>query len=153
MTAIMGWVRHNFWYKIASLALALVLWTYVVSSEPLVEEVIRVRVVPVNLAEGLQIVSVEPDNVPVSVRARRNLLSAIRRGVHPLELRADLSGRNEPGTHRVGLELVGLPRGASGTLSEHLFANIVVDKVVTRTWTIDDVRQGYPAGGFTVDSI
>ena len=153
MNAILGWVRHNPWYKLASLALALTLWAYVVSSEPLVDETVRVPVVLEHLGPGLQIASFEPKDIPVTITARKNVVAAMRRGDQDMKLCGDLSGRKVGGPQRVSLNLINVPRGATATMWEPRFAEVVVDTVVTRTRNIDVVRRGYPAEGLIVDSI
>jgi YbbR domain-containing protein len=153
MNVITGWVRHNFWYKIAAIVLALMLWAYVVSSQPVGEETIRVPVTSKNLPPGLQVVTFEPRDIPVTVSARKNLLSAILRRDFQIRFVADLSRVEVGRSRKVHVELVGLPRGATSTTMEPPYADFVVDRTVTRTWAIDAVRQGYPASGFTVERI
>ncbi len=68
---IINWIKHNFWYKVLSLALSVALWMYVVNTyNPVIALDARAVVEVRNVPEGLQQISIDPSEIEVRLQGR-----------------------------------------------------------------------------------
>lgn len=108
LRALLASVKHEWPVKVASLLIAIVLWSYVVGSNSLVVTVRRsMPVQVVNLASGLRYSDLAPPRVSVTLRAARSIIRSTAMGQVRAELNA--AGRG-PGTLERAPTLANLPR-------------------------------------------
>lgn len=130
--------------KLLSLLLALFLWVYVVTAEaPQLERVLPIAVKVENLGDGLAVAQLPPS---VSVRLR----TPVRMEIHPENLTAsvDLKGLGE-GSWTVPVSVKPIP-GVTLMETRPDSVNLLVEKVETKTLTVEIVYFGQLPQGFTL---
>ncbi len=130
--------------KALSLLLALFLWAYVVTAEaPQLERVLPISVKVENLGEGLA-----ASQLPLTVSVR--LRAPVRMEVNPENLTAsvDLKGLGE-GSWTVPVSVKPIP-GATLVETRPDSVNLLLEKVETKTLTVEIVYFGQLPQGFTL---
>ncbi|HWB85742.1 MAG TPA: CdaR family protein [Bryobacteraceae bacterium] len=152
---ILGLVFHNFWWKLLSLVIAVVLWA-LVASEPELATFATVRLEFKNLPENLEIGSSATETVSLELRGPSGELSSLGESKHPSVV-LDLAGV-QPGirTFTVGDGNVKLPRGirmVRATPSEVRFdfERRMVRSIPVEARFTGEGENGYVVAGYTVD--
>ncbi|MCX5976980.1 MAG: CdaR family protein [Coprothermobacterota bacterium] len=144
MRRILRALTSNGNLKLLSLLLALFLWVYVVTAEaPQLERVLPISVSVENLGEGLAVAQLPPT---VSVRLR----TPVRMEINPENLTAwvDLKGLGE-GSWTIPVSVKPIP-GATLMETRPDSVNLLVEKVETKTLTVEIVYFGQLPQGFTL---
>ncbi|MEI6308389.1 MAG: CdaR family protein [bacterium] len=144
MRRILRALTSNGNLKLLSLLLALFLWVYVVTAEaPQLERVLPILVKVENLGDGLAVAQLPPT---VSVRLR----TPVRMEINPENLTAwvDLKGLGE-GSWTVPVSVKPIP-GATLMETRPDSVNLLVEKVETKTLTVEIVYFGQLPQGFTL---
>ena len=148
---VLTWVFGNFWLKLLSLGLALLLWM-VVSGEETVERGLRVPLELTQMPAGLELLGDVPATVDVRVRGASGTLSRVAAGdvVAVLDLHSAQSGRRPfpltPDQVRVpfGVEIVQVLPSA---------VTMAFEPSASRDVPIAPAVDGRPAPGFIVGSL
>lgn len=146
-----SWLRSNPQYKLLSLALAVLAWSYV-QLEQVGEGSLRARVVW-KLPDGLMAVEQLPSHVNLTVRGTHADVRVAR--ARPVRLPVDL-GAIGVGEHHVEFGAF-RPEGLPDTLEvlgqSPSAMTITLDEVAERKVAVAPVHVGEPAPGFMVDSV
>jgi len=142
------WVFGNFWLKLLSLSLALLLWM-VVSGEETVERGLRVPLELTQVPAGLELLGDVPATVDVRVRGASGTLSRVGTGdvVAVLDLHTAQAGRRlfplTPDQVRApfGVEIVQLLPSA---------VTMAFERAASRELPVSPAVDGRPAPGFVV---
>ncbi|HEV8148328.1 MAG TPA: CdaR family protein [Bryobacteraceae bacterium] len=149
----MSWhpITHNFWWKLASLTLAVFLW-YAVEGEP---EQVASRALPVyfeKLAPELLLTAEVPAAVRVEMRGPAGKLAPS--SLSDTIIRLDLSPVTAPGERTFTLSSLNLnlPAGVAFLRATPSQLRLNFDRNVTKDVPVEIRLAGAPPAGFHVDS-
>lgn len=149
MNLVIGWFRHNLWYKLAALALAISLWTYVATRlNPLVTAEV---VLPVQVAEvGEEVVVTKPpaDSLKVRVRGRQAVVQGLKADPGEAKLVADLTDLGPGENQKVAVEPAGFPAGVRMDWDSGPVVSVTLEPVESREMQVDVLPRGSPPQGF-----
>jgi len=143
-----GLIRH-IWWKLASLALAVLLWVALLG-EP---ELVTLQTVPVlyrNLAPGLLLLSDTAASVQVELRGPSRKLT--RDALAEAAVTLDLAGINAPGEQTFTLSRAALsfPDGVTVLRAVPSQLRLRFDRAMTKEVPVDVRLTGMPAAGFRI---
>jgi YbbR domain-containing protein len=146
---IWRWVKHNFGWKLASLALAVLLW-FAVVGEP---ELVTIQAVPLlygNLPDGLLVLSDTPDDVQAELRGPSGSLT--RANLSNVFASLDLSGVAGPGeqTFTLSSKEFSLPEGVEFLRAVPSQLRLRFDRSMKRDVPITIRLQGTPPAGYRI---
>ena len=113
----MTWLKRNFWWKLGSLVLAVLLW-FAFEGEPELVTVQQAQIFYRNLAPDLVVAATVPTQVRLELRGPSGSLS--RDDLIRITVQLDLNGVTEPGARTVPISTanVRLPEGVTLVRSE-----------------------------------
>lgn len=149
MTRLRAIFQRNLPAKLIALAVAVVLWLFVMNEQnPQIEGRVNVAVELQNVPEGYKVTQ-EEKSVKLKVRGARSFfVSAEHEG---FKAYADLAGF-ESGEHRVMVKPV-LPQGFELVDIQPESISVSLDKIVRRSVRIDLIVTGSAASGYTVGKL
>jgi YbbR domain-containing protein len=140
-------LRHNLGLKILSLLAAVVIWTAVrMQTDPVVERQLSMRVHTTTAPKGMQVLSIEPPQLDITLRGRESLLDTDL--PQPARIVADIS-RAQVGSQSVPVSVTPLRSGIE--LVQDISGKRVqveIDTVVTEARAVQAQLRGRPAEGF-----
>lgn len=144
-------VTHNFWWKLVSLLLALLLW-YAVEGEP---ELVTSRALPLyfeRLPADLLLTAEAPSSVRVEMRGPSGKLSPS--SLSDAAFRLDLSPVNAPGerTFTLSSANLNLPSGVTFLRAAPSQLHLAFDRVLTKEVPVEIRLAGSPPDGFQIAS-
>lgn len=144
-------ILANWPLKLLSIAMAVILWFYVLGSkDPQTTQAISVPVVTVNTPQGLEAIDVTPTSVELRVRGRASALAHTEVG----NIRMEANLRNaQVGENELPLRVAGLPLNLTVIPGYPGTATVRLDTVIERQRPVDYERRGDPAEGFIVEEI
>ncbi len=149
MTRLYAVFRRNLPAKLIALAVAIVLWLFVMNEQnPQIEGSFTVAVDLVNAPEGYKVTQGER-SVKLKVRGVRSLF--VTAEPESFKAYADLEGLDS-GEHKVRVKAV-LPQGFELIDVQPEFVSVNLDKIVRRSVRIDLIVTGSAASGYTVGKI
>ena len=138
-------VTHQWPAKIASVAVAVALWVYVLNQQdPVSTRSITVNIEPWNVAKGMELLSVEPDKLTLVLRGRQSLLD---RAQENIQARVDLSNARV-GSQEVVVQVVARPPGVEIVRMSRRKVRVVMDTSVAAKRPVIVDTRGLPAEGF-----
>jgi len=142
-------LARNFWWKLASLALAIFLWAALLG-EP---ELVTIQTVPVlyrNLSPSLLLLSDTAASVQVELRGPSRKLT--RDSMAEIAVLLDLSGANDPGerTFTLSRTELSLPQGVTFLRAVPSQLRLRLDHVATKDVPVEVRISGAPANGFHI---
>lgn len=144
---MIGWVKHNFWYKVLALCLSAALWVYVVNTyNPLTTLDVRAPVEIQNVPDGLQRTKLSPSEMRLRLRGRARALEPLKDGDTRVTLVASVAGK-PAGSHDVALAARNLPLGVEVIESPALRATVELEEVTSRKRKVFVDREGLAAEG------
>lgn len=149
MTRLYAVFRRNLPAKLIALAVAIVLWLFVMNEQnPQIEGSFTVAVDLLNAPEGYKITQGEK-SVKIKVRGARSFFVAAE--PDGFKAYADLEGLGS-GEHKVKVKVV-LPQGFELVDTQPETVPVTLDKIVRRSVRIDLIVTGSAASGYTVGKI
>ncbi len=139
-------IRNNLALKITSLIAAIAIWTAVrAQTDPVIEQRTKVEVATVSVASDMQVLSVTPTDVYVTLRGRRSIFH--RMDTEDIIVVADLNG-SEVGTHSVPLAVQYLRPGLQLVSVERQRVQVELDTTLTENRPVLAQSRGRCADGF-----
>jgi len=153
MRIVIGWFRHNLWYKLVALVLAVALWTYVGAREnPLVTAEVVLPVQVEGVGEGMVATRIAPESRKVRLRGRKTVVERLVRESGPARLVAYVTGLG-PGERMVAVEPAGLPAGLRADWDSGPVVSVTLETLVERRAEVTVLpRGGLPEGFRLVDA-
>lgn len=154
----MKFYKTDWFLRIASVVVAIIIWFYVVYQEnPTIERwVSNMPVSQINLSQDFEngklvIMSVSTNKVDAKVSGRRRIVSSINTATGTATM--DMSKITEAGTYEIPINVDFAIDGLDITQLRPNRCTVVVDRVVTEERPITIVRKGTMDDGHTVDDI
>ena len=138
--------------RILALVIASLLWLQASSEQsPFMEKTLNdVPVRLQNVEEGYTVVGeVEPVAVDVTIYGSQNLIAGI--ASRDLNVYVDLSDK-EDGTHTLPIRAME-PTGIQVTEIAPLEANVTVEEIVRKEFTVSIIQQGLPSLGYSIGNV
>ncbi len=138
--------------RILALVIASLLWLQASSEQsPFMEKTLNdVPVRLQNVEEGYTVVGeVEPVAVDVTISGSQNLIAGI--ASRDLNVYVDLSDK-EDGTHTLPIRAME-PTGIQVTEIAPLEANVTVEEIVRKEFTVSIIQQGLPSLGYSIGNV
>ena len=149
MARLRGIVQHNLPVKLLALAVAIVLWLYVMNDQnPAMEGAYTVPVTMEHAPDGYQL-ETDTDTVTIRVRGPRSFFVAAERG--DFHARVNLSEFTE-GERAYAVE-TSIPYGFELMAVSPDKVTVNLDRMIQKTFKVSLTVGGSPASGFTVDKI
>jgi len=155
----MKFYKTDWFLRISSLVIAIVLWYYVVYQEnPMYSAWFsNVQIAQHNLSEDfdngkLVILNISNEEVDIKVSGRRRLIAAVADRT-PANVYIDMSNVTAAGRYELPINV---NFGIDGVAIDQIkpdTCTVVVDKVVTAERNIDVVTKGAPADGYSADEV
>jgi YbbR domain-containing protein len=141
-------LTHNWPLKLTSLGLGVLLWLVILMrTNPWTVREFDAEVEGWPVPEGLQVLSIEPQKVRISLAGRRDRVNRV--DPNHLRVRASLSNK-EPGDHNILVEISTgtLPRGVEVADPSTYSVHVTLDRTVQQKRAVRIVQRGLPASGF-----
>jgi len=142
-------MRKNLWLKAAAVALAVVLWLFVISRS-LIDVSMRSQVEFVNVPEGLYLVVPESSSsVAIGLRGPERIVKGL--GPHNVKVTVDLSGFSK-GAHHVGIDKdrIGLPMFVRVLSIDPAVVTVSLEEAIRRSVPVKPDVAGSPEAGYRV---
>lgn len=144
------YVQHNFWYKVAALAIATFVWSHVRSTQnPVEKKIVEVPLTFVNYPRTLEVTR-SPSSVRFTVSGHREEIEKLR----PSDIKAqvDFAGAS-PGLHAFKISYV-LPTwvNVSDVEMDPRNATVELEEILSRVFDIQINPEGTPPRGYTMSS-
>lgn len=152
MNTVLGWFRHNLWYKLVALVLSVALWTYVATRlNPLITAEVALPVDVEKWEEGVVVpTKVTPETVRVPVRGRQSVVQRLQRDREGARLVAYLTGLGSGENQPVPVEPTDLPPGVRADWDAGPVVSVTLEAVVERDAEVSVLRRGSPPRGYRV---
>lgn len=141
-------LTYNWPLKLSALGLGVLLWLIVLMrTNPWTVREFDAKVEGWRVPKGLQVLSITPETVQISLAGRRNRVNAV--DPDHLRVRASLYNR-EPGQHNIIVEVSTgtLPRGVEVADPARHSVLVTLDRTVQQKRAVKIVQRGRPASGF-----
>lgn len=142
---------ENIWLKVAAVALAVILWFFVISrgqSEISMEVPLELK----NIPRGLESVKQSVKSVSVNIKGQERLLKNMESSA--VRVYVDLSkAKKEKGTYYINKDDVKLPSTMTVTGITPSSVWIVLEETVVRTMPVRPIIIGNPKKGFVISSV
>lgn len=149
MTGLRNMLQHNLLVKILALAVAVVLWLYVMNDQnPSIESSYSVPVSMDGAPDGYQMHAAD-DTVTIRVRGPRSLFVAADRG----DFHAKLNFADYAEGEKLYAVEASVPYGFELVSVSPDKIAVTLDRVVQKTFKVDLATGGSPASGLAVDKI
>ncbi len=152
MKALTRALTHNWPLKLTSLGLGILLWLVVLMrTNPWTVREFDAQVEGWRVPEGLQILSIGPPTVQISLAGRRNRVNRVDPDY--LRVRASLYNR-QPGEHNVIAQVLTgtLPRGVEVVDTATHSVVVTLDRTVEQKRAVRILQRGLPASGLEPSS-
>ncbi len=138
-------ITHQWPAKLASVAVAVVLWVYVLNQQdPVTTREIVVNIEPQNIPEGMELLTVDPPQIRLILRGRRSMLE---RAEDDIRARVDLS-KATVGGQEVSVRVVARPPGVEIVRMSRTKVRVVLDTSVAAKRPVIVETRGLPAEGY-----
>lgn len=149
MTGLRNMLQHNLPVKILALAVAVVLWLYVMNDQnPAIEGSYSVAVSMDDAPEGYQMHAAD-EKVTIRVRGPRSLFVAADRG----DFHAKLNFADYAEGEKLYAVETSIPYGFELVSVSPDKIAVTLDRIVQKTFKVDLMTGGSPASGLAVDKI
>lgn len=147
LRSFLNFFFNNFWYKLGSVVLAILIWA-IIQGEEILERDAKLNVM-LEVGNGMKIKGETVIVKDVTIRGPRVLMGELQGG--PLEARIRLPSRVGPIRVRVGKEYIKNWNDRLKLTVHDAYINTFIDDIATKTLPIREVIQGAPADGYFVE--